>query len=609
MTALPSQSPLSLDKITPLLLVAVGALVYANALSVPFLYDDFGAIVDNADIRQLWPPRWALPTESPQAPTNSRPVVSFTLALNYAIGGLEPAGYRILNIAVHILCSLVLFGVARRTLRMPRLVEHCGSSAGSLVLAAALLWLVHPLGAQCVDYAIQRSESLMALFYLLTLYCAVRRGESGSGIWAAAAVLACAAGMASKEAMVTAPLLVLLHDRTFLSGSFGTALRQHRNLYIGLGSTWGLLGLLLSTAPHGRSIGFTTEVTAWGYALNQTRVVLGYLRKAFWPQNLTVDYGYPQPLSLADVLPETALLLSLLALAAVAVRRWPAAGFWGVWFFLILAPTSSLVPIVNEVGAERRAYLPLAGLAVLAVLAAHGFLRSRRWPAWVGPAVLLLVTATFGYLTVRQNVLYADPLALWREAADAVPDNPRAHTYLGLASKQRGQVEEAIRRYQRALQIDPTYAEAHGNLGIVLAEAGQTEAAIDHFRQALEAHPEHAEFHNNLGNALLSSGQIDRAMDHFERALEMRPHYADARGNLGIALAMQGRTQEAIAQFENALRTDPGYARGHYNLGITYMNLGQMDRAVARLRRALEIDPRFAAARQALEGVLRTQED
>jgi len=597
----------TLTRLAPLILFAVGGLVYANSLSIPFIYDDFGAIVENADIRTLWPPRWALPSSAPNAPTNSRPIVAFTLALNYTIGGSSVTGYRLLNIAVHILCACALFAVARRTLQFPSLASRFGPVAPHLALACALLWLVHPLNSQCIDYAIQRSESLMALFYLLALYCAIRHIETGRPIWIAAALSTCALGMASKEVMVTAPILILLYDRTYVAGSFAAAWNRRKSLYVGLASTWLLLVLLMSTAAHGGTIGYSTHVTALDYALNQSQIILDYLKKSIWPHPLIVDYGYPLALTISDVLPQILLLATLLGLTAVALRRWPTLGFPAAWFFLILAPTSSIIPIVNEVGAERRVYLSLAGLILLAVVAGYLLLRRLRWPAWTGPVLLLIFVTPFGLRTVQRNAEYRDPLTLWQTAVDAVPHNPRAHTYLGLALEERGRSTEAAQRYQRALQLDSRYSEAHANLGILLAQAGQFDDAIAHFNRALEAYPDHPEVHNNLGNALLSTGRLDRALSHFHRALELRPHYADAHSNLGIALGMQGQTDAAIDRFHRALKHDPTYARAHFNLGITYMNAADPEKAAHHFRQALRLQPDFPQAQRGLDDALRQQ--
>ncbi|MEW6751416.1 MAG: tetratricopeptide repeat protein [Candidatus Latescibacterota bacterium] len=586
-------------------LVAAGLLAYANARGIPFLYDDLGAIVQNPDIRRLWPPSWALPSAAAHAPVNSRPVVGFTLALNYALGGLDPDGYRLANLGIHVLCALLLQGVVRRTLQSRRVAPLLAPHAEALALATALLWLLHPLNTQVVDYTIQRSESLMALFFLGSLYAVIRRLESGRRAWAVAAMGAAALGMASKETMAVAPPLILLYDRTFHAGSLAVAWRQHRRLYLGLAATYLLLAALMAGRPHGRTIGFATEVGAGRYAANQAVVVLDYLVKAFWPHPLVIDYGYPASLSAARVLPAALVLATLLGLGLWAVLRHPPAGFPAAWCFAILAPTSSFIPIVNEVGAERRMYLPLAGLLALAVVGLYLLTRRSGWPRGLAVAGLVAVSIALGALTVARNAQHRQPVELWRTAVSARPHNPRGHTYLGMALKERGRTQEAVAHYRTALQLDPAYPEAHANLGILLAVAGRVSQAIAHFRQALAGYPEHAEMHNNLGSALLASGQVEAAVASFQAALALQPEYADAHSNLGSARGMEGRTDEALGHFRRALAIDGTHFRAYYNLGLTHLNAGRPDSALPHLRRALELQPGSAAVQQGLQAALR----
>jgi len=219
------------------LIVIAGSLTYFNSVSNPFVLDDTGTIVDNEQIRQLGDlPSLLLPAR--ETPVAGRPVANISFAINYAIGGLDVASYHIVNIAVHLLCALLLFGLVRRALELPDRRATPGERSTNLAFAAALLWVVHPLGSEPVDYLTQRTESLMALFYLLTLYASVRaltsRRETG---WEIAAVVSCALGMGCKESMVTVPVVILLFDRIFVFSSFGEALRKRRWLYVGLAAT------------------------------------------------------------------------------------------------------------------------------------------------------------------------------------------------------------------------------------------------------------------------------------------------------------------------------------------------------------------------------------
>jgi len=617
------KSPAIKSGYAPWFLIIVGALVYANSLSGPFIYDDILAIVDNDDIRQFLP-LWRPGELSDRLSINSRPVVRFSLALNYAISGLDVRGYHVLNIAVHILCALVLFGVVRRTLAGKRLRSRLGGKAGGMALAGALLWMVHPLQSQCVNYITQRSESIMALFYLLVLYCFIRGIDSGRRRWYGAAVLACALGMASKEVMVTAPLMVLLYDRVFQADSLAQALRQRGALYAGLAATWPLLAFLVWSVPHGSSIGFAAGVGGWNYALNQCIAIVDYLRLSFWPHPLILDYGYPQPLTLGAVLPQAVVVIALLISTAVAWFYQPMLGFPGAWFFVILGPTSSFVPFAGEVGAERRMYLPLAGLIVILVITGYvaleravrrwridvegtGSRRQGEWAGWLAVVLTLGIASILGGITVRRNRDYQSAVSIWQTVVDAVPGNPRGHSSLGAAFAEEGRMEEALRRYRQALLIRPDHADAHFNLANAFSALGEVERAIYHFRRAVHSKPVYAEAHNNLGLALHRQGRLEEAIHHFRRALQLRPDYAKAHNNLGLAYRFRGDIAAAIRHYRQALRLKSDFAEAHYNLGIAFESQGDTAAAIRHYRQALRLKPDFVKASNNLAAALGSQ--
>ncbi len=349
------------------LLVLAGLFVYWNSFSGPFVFDDIESIVENHQIRSLWRFADVLAPER-ELPTAGRPLVNASFAINYALGGLDVRGYHAWNLGVHLACALLLFGVVRRTLQMPALRARFGAHAIDLAFAVALLWAIHPLNTEVVDYLTQRTESMMGLCYLATLYASLRAAVEPSWRWPVLAVTSCAAGMACKESMVTAPVMVALYDRGFVFSSMKDAIAARWRLYAGLASTWILLALLLRSGPRIHSAGFSTGVSAWTYLLNQTVMITRYVRLSVWPRALVVTYGWPVSLTLGDVLPQALFVAALLAAAVIALVRKPALGFAGAWFFLTLAPTSSVVPIATEVGAERRMYLPLIALVSLAVI-------------------------------------------------------------------------------------------------------------------------------------------------------------------------------------------------------------------------------------------------
>lgn len=278
----------------PVLIAVVGLLAYYNSFGGAFIFDNQVQILENPAIRTLRP--FANFTTF----LHPRSLVTLSLALNYNLGGFNPWGYHLVNLVIHILAALTLYGLVRRTLLCEPLRARYEEKASWLALAAALLWLVHPLQTESVTYVIQRAEALMGLFYLLTLYFVLRGAEAGKGTWWYGAAMACCTlGMASKEVMVTAPLLVLLYNRTFLAPSFVAALRQRWLLYTGLGAMWGLLAstaaLILSFAPSpSASAGFGVQgITPLEYAGSQPGIIVYYLRLGFWPEGLCLDYGWP----------------------------------------------------------------------------------------------------------------------------------------------------------------------------------------------------------------------------------------------------------------------------------------------------------------------------
>jgi protein O-mannosyl-transferase len=280
-------------------IIALAALaVYANTFSAPFVFDDKLAIVDNPSIRDLTAWRSVLSPPPGTAGAFGRPLVNLTLALNYAFGGLEVRGYHVVNLLIHALAALTLFGLVRRTLRC----SGCGfqpqnhrleADATLLSFTIALCWTVHPLATESVTCVIQRNESLASLFVLLTLYCFVRSADSPRPVrWWIAATGANLLGMATKEIMVVAPLLVLLYDRAFCVGTLREAWRQRRWLHGTLAAGWLLLGWLV-LGSHGRNdtTGFGQGVGALDYALTQCWAIPHYLALSFWPAALVVDYG------------------------------------------------------------------------------------------------------------------------------------------------------------------------------------------------------------------------------------------------------------------------------------------------------------------------------
>jgi tetratricopeptide (TPR) repeat protein len=602
--------PTRAGKFIPAIIVAAGIVAYLNSLHAPFIFDDRWHIVENVRIRRLWPPGEIL-THS------SRPVVHLSLALNYALGGLNPWGYHAFNVGIHILAALILYGVLRRTFLSSPLRPRWGAAAPWLAGLTALIWLVHPLQTESVTYTIQRGESLMGLFYLLTLYSLIRLDGSplNAIAWKAAAVASCLLGMACKGVIATAPVVVLLYDRAFLSPSWRELVRRRKGLYAALAATWLVYPVLLAQAPAEwrESAGFGyVGPSPLVYAMTQPSVILHYLRLALWPDQLCLDYGWPPVRGIGEAWAPGVVIGGLLAASVWAWRRKPAGGFLGAWFFLILMPTSSFLPIA-DIAVEHRMYLPLAAVVVLGVVGM--VLVGQRGPAkgpiripvyaWVAGSLIVVGMAA---LTVRRNSDYSSELAMWEDTVRTSPGNPRAQYDVAVNLERAGQIQAAIAHYRTAIQLKPEYVDALNNLGHALSMAGRAADGMIYLQRALAIKPDLAEAHGNLGYALAQTGKLRDAAPEFEQALRIKPDYAEAHSNLGIVLALEGRTQDAIGQWQQALRLNPELVDAHNNLAYALAQTGRTREALVHYDQALRIKPDDAQTLTRAASLLATAE-
>ena len=569
--------------------------VYANSLSAPFVFDDFLGITQNPTIRHLSNLGDVLSSPPYAMGAAGRPVVSLSLAVNYALGGYEVRGYHVMNTLIHALAALVLFGIVRRTLLRPGLRERFGAAALPLGFAVALLWAVHPLLTESVTFVIQRSESLMGLFYLLTLYCFIRAVESPApSRWQVLSVTACLLGMAAKEVTVSAPLVVLLYDRCFVAGSFRTAWRERWRLYVGLAATW-LVLVILVPRTHQRGAG---GVSSWDYLLTQCQAIVMYLKLAFWPSPLVVDYGTTVVHRLADVWLQGVLLVLLAVGMFVALGRRLAAGFLGFCFFAILAPSSSVVPLVAQTMAEHRMYLPLAAVIALVVLGAYRWLGSRSLPVWLAMALVA------GGFTVARNRDYQSDVRLWEVTVAEHPENPRAQTNLGSALAIAGRNDEAYGYLAKAVELNPDYAEARYSLGNFLFRTYRPAEALEQLQAAVRLRPPYFEAHFVLAGVLILLGRPAEALEHFEATLKVRPDYVEARQMYADTLAAEGRTADAVEQYEQALTLKPENPALHEGLGAALGRLGRVEDAAGHFETAVRLDPESIAAHYNLGNAL-----
>jgi len=643
-SAAPDQAEAGWGGVWPFAAIIAGAaiLAYSRTFTVPFLFDDLGAIAGNSTLRHwstaFFPPAGGMPV-------SGRPLVNLSLAANYAWSGTQTWSYHLSNLLIHVFAGWTLFGVARRTLGfLPQLAPR----GDFLALAISLLWTLHPIQTESVTYLSQRAEALMGLFYLLSLYGFIRAygREPSADRWAVVSVGAAALGMLAKEVMVTAPVMIFLYDRTFCAGGFKAAWRKRRGYYAALACSWiALAYVVIQAGSRGNTAGFHSSVKWWAYSFTQLRSVADYFRLSLWPRPLIFDYGLVLGGPRVEMIGDAILVIGLLVGTSWLLGKRSPWGFLGAWFFVILAPSSSVIPVATELEAEHRVYLSLAAVIAGVVIGANWLLTrltaSNRLGATaigrIGLGLLTVAAIALAASTFARNHAYESVLAFWQDAAEKTPDNAGARNNFGNALAEQGRIPEAIVQYEAALRLVPDYDDPHYNLGNALtkqqhwaeavkhyqaalrfradsadlryalghalAQLGQARDAQQQYELAMKAHTENPEVWYNLGNGLLDYGDGANAAIAFGKAIALRPDYPDALLNYSGALAQLGQIPAAVQAMQALLKLQPDAADVHNNLGGLLAESGRLADAKVQFQAALRIKPDYREARDNLRRV------
>ena len=577
----------------PYLIVIFIGLGYWHTLSFPLIFDDYSTLIENMSIRDLHHLKDIIlaPHEIGLA---WRPWANFTFALSYAISGLNPWGHHLFNILLHCLTAYILFQTLYLTFSFSAIKRHFEEDGVYISLAITLLWAVNPIQTQTVTYISQRTETLMTLMFLTTIYCFIRAQEKKSVLWFSASIISCILGAMSKEVIVTAPVIIFLYDRTFITSSFKQALKSHWLYYLGLCLSWPVLAILLSTMKN-QAVGFDMGVNPYIYALTSCKALITYLRLSYFPYPLIFDRGPLFIYNLEEALPYALPLLVILCVSVYCVIKKPVLGFLLASFFIILSPTSSFVPVATVPIAENRLYLPLVITLTLGVLGLRFIVRKSY--TWI--TLILITVSLVG--TYYRNQVYASAITVWKDSVEKIPENSRAHNNLGyLLYNTTDRIAEARKEIEEAIHYDPNYSDAYNNLGLILAMNPSTQDdIIKAYQNSVRLNPNNAEAHTNLGNMLgKDPNHIDEAKKHLEIALSIKPYSAEFHNDYAILLATNPATQtDAIKHYEEAIRLKPTYEEAHNNLAnLLTLIKGQEKETLKHYQIAIQINPKSGAA-------------
>jgi hypothetical protein len=494
-------------------LVLIVFVAYWNSLDGGFHFDDQGIFLDSGIMSPGF--GWKI-----LRLMQTRPLTFLSFHWNYLAGGHAPLGYHLVNVAIHAANSALVMLIARFQMR------------GPMAWLAGALFALHPLQTQAVNYVFERATLLAALFALLSLLFFLQEKYW----WCIAAF---GISMLAKEETIALPVFLLLYEivrrpQTIRWGRYAVML--------GLAALVALrLFYVLHTIPEA-GLGFGTKgVSAISYALTECRVIWIYLRLFLFPVGLNLDHdavlsgGLFSPLTTFPA----ALLLAVL-IGGLAWMTWhrDMRALWALGFFILLAPSSSVIPVADLMF-EHRCYFPLSCLVIAVVL----LLSPLHWSFRTPTLALLLAALLWG--TIVRNRVWHDDRSLWTDVIEKSPRKARGYFQLAQAYSAQGPARSR-QLYERGLEIEPESPIGHTNLGVMLLSQGDVQGALIHLRKALILGGDKPVVWNNIGAAQLRLGEVDDGIRSFRRALESDPCRFDARWNLTHALSSTSQTDQAL---------------------------------------------------------------
>lgn len=581
-----------------LLLLLLAAVIYLPHLSGEFVWDGRIEIRDNPRLHDLSDP-WSLMMEGAQLPPRPLPYLSF--ALNFAIFGDDPYWFRLVNLAIHIANGCLIFWLLEQLCRKQSDSHVVADNARLLAASVAILWTIHPIATQVVSYVYQRQESLTALLMLVCLAAYLKfRDAPERKLWLLASLTTCGLAMTCKETAIVTPILIMTIDYFFFpAATIGAALASRWKTYAGFLATASILiGIMLLKKTTYAELE-TLQATPFQYLLNQADAIVHYLQITFAPQHVALNYQH-EDYSLSDVWLHLTLIAGLLALTAWGTAKRRAIGFVGCWFFLNLAPTSSVLPLVQPIQ-DYRIYLAIISLLFLPCC---GLLWCFRMPSLFGvgrisyAAVWLAVVAAATWQSSAFAAVFQSEGSVWRSTCEACPENSYAIQMLTFCMLEEHRNQELIEYLLRrdAEQNRHIDRAIKSSLVTSLQKSGRIQDAIRYADLLAVRDDLQPTDYSVLGNAYRDHDST-KALHFLERALKETPESSEVLNNLGTIYARTD-PEKGADYLRRAIQADASNPSAHLNLGNALARMNQFDAAIASYDATLALDPGNRTAQQ-----------
>lgn len=622
-------------------LAMVIVICFHSGVTGTFIFDDLDAIVHNDTIQHT--NLWQILKTKQDIPPAARPLTNLSYAIDFRLYGLNPAPYLWHNIVLQIVIAWCLYATLR--LMLPLLIKPATillKSSDWMAMALTMLWAIHPVQTECVLYITQRSEQYAMLGMVLTFYGLLRHHQAGERAkgWLVFSSLSCIMSMFFKQNCTVMPVILVLFDRAVLSGSFKESFTKRWRYFMWTAiGTWIITAYVLIFDPNPACTGTGYGVSRWEYLMTQSQVILHYLRNIFWPTQLCLYHDWPIVRSFGDVVPEFFTVGSLFVLGLFFLWKWPRIGLAITSIYLMLGPTSSVLPLVTEVAADRRMSLMMVFVIFpIAVLVYRLFARIFNSPKIAATITITVIMFANLLLMTQQtiwlSVAYGNPVILWTHTANQSPRPQSAWDQLGHVYETQGNLAPAWQCYADCLAIEPGYNIARLNMAVIEMQLGRLDHAIEllNIETTNKWHSDKAWYY--LGLIYQTQKNLPQAINAFETAVQKSPNnpdyaislaglYNDTNQTekalkilvffekmpakparyfqvLGASLSKLDRLEETTTAYQRYLQMVPDDARVFNSMGVIQARRGKLSDAVAYFARAVSIDPTLEEARDNL---------
>lgn len=632
------------DSVPYIFLSILSAIVFSNSLNNTFVYDDSVTVVNNNLIKN-WKNFHTLFSFNYfvlSGELSYRPIVTLTYFIDHFLWGLNPMGFHLTNLILHIGNTLLFYVFLKRV-----------TKTTIVAFFSIVLFTTHPILTETINSISYREDLIAALFFLVAFILFMKADQKYSTVATASTPDAgqkinfCTSSLTqehttlrfflyytgslcsyllalfSKEMAITLPIMMVLF--TVFYSSSGNPLRailkRARGIYIGYFFITCFYLFLQFVVFRHVSVRFDQTKHS---LIVMLKVFASYVKLFFFPFNLNADYVVP-PVTTGVV----SLVISALLISAVIVivfrlcKNNKQCGFFALWFFVTLLPVSNIIPIGNSM-AERYLYIPIMGFSGIIGILVQKFNSKKSLATILFTIVILILSVTCIY----RNGIWHDEFSLWYSTLNREPGSARAHHNIGVvysakgfydyaefeykntlkinpgdtdahynlgnAYERKGMFDEAVKEYQEAIQYNPYYADGYNKLGNVFKRQQLLEKSVEHYKKAIQCNPFNPYYYNNLGLVYNETKLYSQAIGEFTKALKINPKIPSTHNFMGNTYKEMGNFNEALIEYKAAIEADSTGAESHNNLGIIYMNTNSLQKAVQEFETAIRLDPKLA---------------